>query len=1490
MIFHPVITRWFERTLGQPTDIQQIAWPRIADKEHVLITAPTGSGKTLTAFLWAIHQLMTGVWPGGQIRVVYVSPAKALNNDVRQNLLQPIEELEECFRKEGEAFSPVRVMTRSGDTSQDERRGMLRKPPEILITTPESLNILISSPNGRRMLTHVCSVILDEIHSVANSKRGTHLMTAVERLVPLCGSFQRIALSATIKPLSKIADFIGGYEMEGDPHQPVYKKRRVTIIESKSEKRMEVSVCYPDHADENLVDNSRWPFLADHFRTIIRKNRSTLLFANSRRLTEKITRLINEQEGSLIAYAHHGSLYKEIRLAVEQNLKNGKLKGIVATNSLELGIDIGQLDQVILIQTPPTVSSAVQRVGRSGHRVGLTSKGLLFPTHGRDFLHAAVMAKCIREKEIESMIPVSCPLDVLAQLILSMTCVEIWDMDHLFASIRASYAYHNLSRKQFDLVMDMLEGRYSDTRIRELRPKVSIDRIRNTVQAKDGMKMLVYMAGGTIPDRGYFNLRTADTKAKIGELDEEFVWERREGDTFALGTQVWRIQKITHNDIEVTASKAKPGIIPFWKAEAGNRDFALSEKIGLFLQDANTRIDREQKTFKKELMNDYCMEESAAEELIRFLVRQQESTKSDLPHRYHLLIEHFDDPMNQGDRKQVILHSIWGGRINRPFAMALSAAWENEYSYPLEVFADDDAVLLLLPHSFGIEDVFRLVKADKIEALLRIQLEKTGYFGARFRENAGRALLLPRAGFHKRMPLWLNRLRSKKLLDSTRKKKDFPIVLETWRTCIQDDFDLENLKKLLDEIEDGQIRISQVKSIFPSPFSNGLIWQQTNKHMYEDDTPDSGSNHSGISNDLIREITGEIDQTGIIPEKVFQVLEEKLHRTAKGYSPSSSQDLLDWLKERLIIPEEEWQRLIHAMKRDHGLQEKEILALPGVRAIRTRFPAGKIPLICAIENLPYVASAFSISRKDFSIMPLEEDRKSIMPEMEQDIETVFSKSGDTGDGLSYEFLIRWLSYYGPIPEVFLQEVFGLSDDQLSEAIASLLEADQIVRARLRKEIQYHEICDRENFEILLRMARKARQPAFHALSLDCLPLFLAHFQGLTMPGETLDDLQNRMDQLFGLCLPAASWEENILPARLKPYHTVWLDSLMQTTDLMWFGCGDKKIGFSFQEDIALFSQASGRNDPGSKTQYDEKCTDLLPQLNGRYSFFDIMNHSGFGSEKASKEIWKLAWEGILTNDTYLVLREGILKRFTPEKVTKENPGRRGQYNRWKRSRPMTGSWFFTRHMNGHELDPLEQAEIRKERARQLFRRYGIIFREILSREIPALSWGALFKTFRIMELSGEILSGQFFENISGLQFISHEAFRLLQKKLPDDSIYWMSAMDPASVCGMNLDLPETDLPSRLGTTHLVFHGKKLVLVSRSGGKQLTFHVQHDDVNILEYLHCFQTFLSRSFHPVQYIRIETINNEPAKESLYVDSLKAFGFEKDYKGLELRKRFN
>jgi len=531
--FHPLIQEWFTQKIGPPTDIQEKSWGKIAHGRNVLITAPTGSGKTLTAFLWAINQLVTGQWSTGNVRVLYISPLKALNNDIQRNLVGPLRELEEYFKERGESLPEIRVQTRSGDTAQDERRKMLRRPPEILITTPESLNIMLTSSNSRAILNGVNTVILDEIHALAGTKRGTHLITAVDRIVPLNGEFQRIILSATVNPLQKIADFAGGYRKTGKAPDCHYEKRDVLIISSSIRKEYNINVRFPGNARETMEDGSWWPSLTCAFKDIIYNYNSTLLFANSRRMTEKVARFINEDEKGELAYSHHGSLSKEIRHVVEQKLKNGELRAIVATNSLELGIDIGDLDQVVLIQTPPSISSAIQRVGRSGHRVGEASRGTIYPTHGRDFIDAAVTAKAIVEQDIEEIHPIDSPLDILAQIIVSITSVDEYDIDELFCFLRASYPYRDLPRRQFDLIIEMLEGKYADTRLRELKPRISVDRIDNTVKARDGARYYIYMSGGTIPEKGNYDLRIQDSKAKIGELDEEFVWERNVGDTFS---------------------------------------------------------------------------------------------------------------------------------------------------------------------------------------------------------------------------------------------------------------------------------------------------------------------------------------------------------------------------------------------------------------------------------------------------------------------------------------------------------------------------------------------------------------------------------------------------------------------------------------------------------------------------------------------------------------------------------------------------------------------------------------------------------------------------------------------------------------------------------------------------------------------------------------------------------------------------------------------
>ncbi|MBI4767299.1 MAG: DEAD/DEAH box helicase [Deltaproteobacteria bacterium] len=1492
LFFHPLIRKWFRESLGVPTDIQLRAWPEIALGKHALITAPTGSGKTLTAFLWAINQLITGAWEPGRTRVLYVSPLKALNNDVQRNLIRPIEELKAFFLRAEENFPPIGVLTRSGDTSAEDRRQMLRRSPEILITTPESLNILLSSRNGRGLLEGIATVILDEIHALVGSKRGTHLITAVDRLVLLSGEFQRIALSATVKPLATVAEFVGGYRLKGRGKAGHYEKRKVEIIRSKEKKSYWIEVRFPPEAREHLVEASWWPALVESFKEIIRANRSTLLFANSRRIAEKVTRLINEGGEEELAYSHHGSLSREIRLAVEQRLKQGELKAIVATSSLELGIDIGDLDQVILIQTPPSISSAIQRIGRSGHSVGGLSRGLLYPTHGRDFLNAAVIAEGVMGQDIEAVRPVESPLDVLAQVIISMTGVELWDIDELFYFIRTSTPYHDLKRRQFDLVLEMLAGRYADTRIRDLKPRISLDKIDNTLQGKEGVLRLIYLSGGTIPDRGYYDLRMADSKSKIGELDEEFVWERSIGDTFTLGAQVWRIQKVTHNDVEVSPAEVKPGIFPFWRAEDQNRDFHFSEKILLFLEKIQKRLDAP--SLKEELLRNYFLDDSAVTELIGFLKRQKEATKTDLPHRHHLLIEHFHDPSSAEQSRQVILHTIWGGKINRPFSLALQAAWEEKYHAHLEVIQNNDGLLLVLPHDFSAGELLALVKPENLEKRLRQSLEKSGFFGAKFRENAGRALLLPRSDFKKRLPLWLNRLRSKKLMEAVMAYPDFPLLLETWRTCLQDEFDLENLKRLLEEIRDGRIKISETFTSAASPFADGLVWKQTSTYMYADDSPLSGKT-SGLSQELLKEVVFSHRLRPRLAMDLVRSLEAKLQRTAPGYAPRSATDHLDWIKERILIPASEWQDLMKAIDQDREIPAVDMVALIQEKIFSIRLPAAAAPFFCALENLKRIVKGFNIRPEEVEIRevssngPLNGRTKLLL---EAFFKKSFSELEGQEENSPADILLQWLSFYGPVGRSSLKEVFGLEESYLDEIISSLAESLEIVFDRLTEKAEEMEICDRENLEILLRMARKSRQPHFKALGLDHLPLFLAAYQGLTRPGESADDLQRVLDQLFGFPSDIEAWEKHILPARLSPYYGTWLDRLSRGSDLLWFGCGKRKISFSFSADLELFVnqyRSEGVKPTSAEHPLADELAVLLPRKIGRYSFFDMARFSNLDSRPLTKKIWDLFWKGLISNDSFATLRQGILTRFAPFPLKREE-GRpsRSAFNRWVSSRPLSGNWFAL-DLDPIEKDPIDEVELVKDRVRQLFRRYGLVFRELLVNELPLLQWNKIFKALRLMELSGEILSGYFFEGIPGVQFISPEAFSFLNEPFPQEAVYWLNANEPASLCGLKLEALKRRLPSRVPSTHLVYQGHQLAVISRRNGSHLEIRLPPDHPLFQDCLAFFKVLLTREFSPEKIISVERINEKPALESEYLGPLKDFGFSRSYQGLELVRKY-
>jgi ATP-dependent Lhr-like helicase len=1480
-LFHPLISKWFSEKVGTPTDVQEKAWPEIAKSRHVLVTAPTGCGKTLAAFLWSINQLVTGAWTTGKVRVLYISPLKALNNDVQRNLLKPLGELRDYFSREGASFPEVSVLTRSGDTPGEERRRMVRRPPEILITTPESLNLLLTSRSGRSMLTGIATVILDEIHAVVGTKRGTHLITAVDRLVPLSGDFQRIALSATVNPAVRVAEFVGGFRKIGKGKDSYFEKRPVSLIQSRQAKSYEISVSFPPDALEKMVDDSWWPALIDSFKEIIKQHRSTLLFANSRRTTEKVTRLINEAGEEELAYAHHGSLSREIRLAVEQKLKNGELRAIVATNSLELGIDIGALDRVVLVQTPRSVSSALQRIGRSGHSVGETSRGMLFPTHGRDFIDGAVMARASLDQDIEEVHPVEAPLDLLAQIILSMCSMEKWDIDDLYAFLKTSYPYRGLPRRHFDLVLEMLSGRYADSRLRELKARVSLDKVDNTVQAHSEVPYLIYTSGGTIPERGYFDMRLKDTCAKIGELDEEFVWERSIGETFTLGTQLWRIEKITHNDVEVVPVRSATGIFPFWKAEEQDRDFHFSEMIGLFLEHADDALDSP--GFRQELLTRYAMEEAAADELIGFLKLQKEATGTSLPHRHHLLIEHVEEPGGRGDFKQVILHTFWGGRVNRPFALALARAWEEKERTPLQLIENDDAVLLMLPREFRTHDLFSLLTPETVESFLRKRLEQTGFFGARFRENAERALLLPKSSFKRRMPLWLIRLRSKELLAAVHSYEDFPILLETWRTCIEDEFDLQHVKTMIEEIQTGAVRVSETVTRAASPFAGNLVWKQTNKYMYEDDTPILAK-ESALRPDLIKELLFSSHLRPKIPAELIRILDSKLKETAPGYSPASPIELLDWVKERLLVPEPEWKELAVAIRRDHEQDAGEWISSQSRKLIWISWPGVRHPLLCALEALPKVVVAFRLHPEVLSVRSVdgEEKPETARRRVLSFLRDVPEPARATEEYDLTNFLSEWLSFYGPVEKESLVHLLGITIERIDEAIEPLIESQDIVMDRFGEESRALEICDSGNLEILLRMARRFRQPAFEPLPLAQFPLFLAAWQGIISQGESMDDLQQRLEQLFGWPSAAGAWEEFILPCRMEGYRNEWLDTLMNSSDLIWFGCGKQRISLAFSQDLDLFR-------PASPTEHNGELGHLIPDRRGRYSFLEITEFSHMDTVHATELLWKEAWKGNVTSDSFRTLRKGVMTGFSAQTFSDEArlTSRRSGFNRWKISRPLEGHWLRIDPLP-QERDLLENEELVKDRIRQLLKRYGVLFRDILVNELPPLQWRGVFRSLRLMELSGEVLSGYFFDSISGPQFISHEAFRMLQEPLPKDVVFWINASDPASPCGLGLTAL-SGLPSRIASTCLVYHGERIVMISKRSGKNLEITVQPDDEHLGEYFALFKDLLSREFNPLQKITVETINGEPALRSPYADALRKFGFRSARSVLELWKEY-
>lgn len=1466
--FHPLIREWFSRRFGEPTPVQRACWAKASSGGHLLATAPTGSGKTLAAFLWFLNQMAEGRLDPGELSILYISPLKALNADVRLNLLGPLAELEAFFAERGSAFPRIEVATRSGDTSQSERRSMLRKPPSLLITTPESLSILVNSKGGSEMLSTVKVLILDEIHAVAGTKRGAFLMAAVERLTDAAGEFQRLALSATVRPLELAAAFAGGYRLvRGKDGESSFEPRKVEIVSGDMERRYELTVEEPGRptaqgmrppgagARQGPERDNAWEDIARRLVGIARGNASTLIFATSRRNAEKCVFLMNREAGETLAYVHHGSLSRELRHAVEGRMKRGELKAIVATSSLELGIDIGGVDEVVLLGAPSECAQALQRLGRSGHGPGRTVRGRFIPLHPGDLLRCAILSQAVLDRAIEPLAPPENPLDVLAQALLALCIREDRSRRELYDLARRSWNFRNLAEGAFDSVLAMLCGSSSMGRIRGVRKRIWVDAESGLYRAAPGTAAVLATSGGTIPDRGYYSLKVAGSEAVIGELDEEFVWERRPGDGFSLGNQRWKILSVNDREVRVLPLKSDISILPFWKAERQFMSALLSSRLLGFLEKADALPPGELAPWLKA---SFPMTERAALGLAGFLAGQAAACGLPVPRR--LVVEEYSDPLKTAGGFQVILHTLAGGGVNQPLSLILREGLEEKLGREVEVFCDNDCVVIAMPESAAEEDIdfARLLPAladpERWEKRLRARLESSGFFAATFRENAIRALLVARSTFGKRIPLWLMRARANSLHAEAARAKDFPILTETWRECLRDWFDLESLEALLRGLSEGSVSVQLRRTRVPSPFAASVVWRETDDMLYRrDGFIPSPKSRASVSEEAVREAVAGASGRPALEISAIEDFERRVQRRLPGYAPDSIPEFLEFAKDRVSLDRREAEELCAL----GGLDFAELLAtgllaeLPGRSGGESGDPrSGTVAhrdladRLAKGEGLPRLAEEWARYRGPFAASALAQ--------------AFGMDSGDAGRilaGLEEEGILIGIPSSTVVPGPSRPDAAGEGAEGGPETASANAAA-----------ILY---CDPANLEIAYRVQRRRRRPEFKAKPASALAPFLARRQGLGARSGGEEGIRRCVELLLGYPARSQLWENAIFPARLAGFDARFLEAAVAGSQLFCFGAGGG-VAFCFPQDYPLLSRPAAEEGEGETG----KALDALPRR-----FWDIKDRWGLGIEDTARELKRLFESGRAACMGFAALRE--LDALPP----RPGSGRLPQ-SRWRTGPLVAGEWFDPRKAfgagEGSAGDAVDAEERNRERVLLLAGRYGVLLKPLLERELPALGWGRLFKSMRRLELSGELVSGNFFEGLPGPQFMTPEAFRDFQSGSAPEGLYALCSEDPASVCGLGSG---EELPQRKSGSAMVYRDGELVLYARKNGGELRFSLPPGDPACAEAAILLLGLLSRAgAAESKRVVAATVNGQAAEDCPYAPDLEKAGFRRAYRGME------
>ncbi len=1462
---------WFESAFDHPTEVQRRGWRAIASGAHSLLIAPTGSGKTLAAFLWSVDRLAHDSAPiaaAGKARnrttsVLYVSPLKALVYDVERNLRAPLFGIARAAQRLGLEVAVPSVAVRTGDTSARERREQLREPGDILVTTPESLYLMLGS-RARENLRGVHTVVVDEVHALAHSKRGAHLALSLERLAELTPRDpQRIGLSATAQPLDEVARFVGG-------------DREVTVVDTSEPPRLDLEIVVPvadmtnppppeelapeveDEGESLLLPRGQgaretglWPAIYPRLVDLVREHHTSILFVNSRALCERLTRRLNEIAGEPLLRSHHGSLSHEERKQVEEQLKGGEIAGIVATSSLELGIDMGAVDLVILVESPGAVSRGLQRVGRAGHGVGQVSKGRLFPKHRGDLLEAAVVARRMREGAIEALAVPRNPLDVLAQQIVAVVSVEERTVASIESLVRRAASFRDLPRDALVGVLDMLAGRYPSHAFADLRPRLVWDRATDVLSARRGAKMLALVNGGTIPDRGMYAVYLGEDGPRLGELDEEMVNETVAGQIFTLGASSWRVERVTRDRVIVSHAPGESGKLPFWRGDGPGRPIELGRALGSFVREIDA-LPREQAMSR--LVDDYGLDELAAVNLLDYVGEQRAATGT-LPTDRALTIERFRDEM--GDWRVCIL-TPFGARVHAPWAIALEARLGAATGFEIQTMWSDDGIVLRFADTDELPDADMLIPdPDEIEDLLVEQLGATALFAAQFRENAARSLLLPRRRPGARMPLWLQRLKSAELLAVARQFPSFPVIMETYRACVQDVFDVEALRGVLSAIRSRQIRVDVAETATPSPFAGSLVFAYVAAYLYEGDAPLAERRAQALSLDrrLLRELLGASELRELLDADVIAELEAELQRLAPDFRARHADDVHDLLRRVGDLTEGE---IGDRCEGDAAAALEELVSTR--RAVSMRIGGEK--RFAAVEDV-------ALYRDALDCAPPAGVAEVFLDSVERPLEVLVGRFART---------------HGPFRTADVARRYGIPAGQVEPALARLADRDELLGGEFHPEGVGPEWCDPRVLRSIKRRTLARLRSEVAPVETATLARFLPAWHGLGERATGTRRLQEVIVQLEGLPLPYRELEAVILPARVSDFRPEMLDELGASGWLVWVGCGslgarDGKVALYRRERAAALI-----DEPAPPEELEELHRALLEHLTRRgASFFASLADAcaGARTEEVIDALLDLVWAGLVTNDTFQPLRSAGAGR--PRTA-------RGRAR--ATARLASGRWSLAAELRAGAPSATECAHAR---AVKLLERHGIVCREIAALEPIAGGFSATYRVLREMEEAGKVRRGYFVEGLGGAQFAfpgAVDRLRGLRSRADSREATVLSAVDPANPYGWVLPWPTrgdetSSAPRRVaGAVVVLVDGEPALYVPPRARKLVTFPAADDREVAVAAFAALERVAAR--RRGRYLRIDEIDGESASTSRFAEPLRAAGFRTAYRGMELESR--